>query len=255
MIINFKYTTMWFNKSSDEQKNAATQQQQFATTLQSNYNDQLGQANSSNQFLTQRLQSIFNQAQAGYGFTPAQESALKTQNIEGQAQATQQANLATNRRIQQMGNGGGTTSGAAAQIAAQTARSSANAGAANNLNINIANAQQAQSNLANTGSLLSGLSAQQSSLAANTGSTAVGQSGQAFNAINSAYQPSNFWGNLGQGLLSGGLGALGTIATGGIPTGGSGGGIAGSLGGLFGGNPMSGTQAFQNQYGQMLSGG
>lgn len=200
----------WFNKSSSEQRDAANQQQQFAQTLQGNYAQQFGAANASNQFLTQRLQQVFNQAQAGYGFSPAQTAALNTNNIEGQANATQQAQAETNRQIQIQGGGGGTTSGAAAQIAAQTARASANQGAANNRNIDIANATQANSNLAGAGSLLSGLSGQQAGLAGSTGGLAVSQSGAGFNAINQVYQPSNFWGNLGQGLLSGGLGAVGS---------------------------------------------
>lgn len=222
LFLSFIYDVQWFNKASQEEKTAADQQQAFAATLQKNYDQQLGQANASNQFLTQRLQQAFSQAQAGQGFTPAQEAALKSNNIEGQANATQQAQAATNRIIQQQGGGGGTTSGAAAQIAAQTARSSANQAATNNRNIDIANAQQAQSNLTSTGSLLSGLSGQQTSLANGIAGTAVNQSGNAFDATKTAYAPSNFWGNLGQGLLSGGINALAGVATGGLSSIGSG---------------------------------
>lgn len=246
-MISFKYDVQWFNKSSDEQKNAADSQTAFSKTLQDNYNAQFGQATSSLNFLQQRLQQVFSQAQAGYGYSPAQLAALRTNNIEGQANATQQAQTAANRQIQQRGAGGGTTSGAAAQIAGQIATASANQGAANNRNIDIANATQAQSNLASAGSLLSGVSGQQTALATGTAGSAVNQSGNAFNAVNSVYQPSNFWSNLGQGLLSGGLNAGAAYLTGGVSLG---------AGGLFGGkNPVSGSSAFQNQYGQQYSGG
>lgn len=246
MLIHSHYTRKWFNKASQEQKQAADQQQAFAQTLKDTYQGQLGDANSSLDFLNKRLQSVFTQAQAGFGFSPAELAALKSNNIDDQAIQTQQANQAASRVIAQRGNGGGTDSGALAQIAAQTARSSAAAGATASRNIDIANAQQAQQNVTQVGSLLNGVAAQQTGIASSALSGAVNQGGTAYSNIAEAYKPSNFWGNLGQGLLSGAVGAAANYFAPGAGT---------ALSDLFKGAPASGSSGFQSQYGQQYSGG
>lgn len=242
MLIHSHYTRKWFNKASQEQKQAADQQQAFAQTLKDTYQGQLGDANSSLDFLNKRLQSVFTQAQAGFGFSPAELAALKSNNIDDQAIQTQQANQAASRVIAQRGNGGGTDSGALAQIAAQTARSSAAAGATASRNIDIANAQQAQQNVTQVGSLLNGVAGQQAGIASSALSGAVGQGSAAYSNIANAYQPTNFLSNLGQGLLSGGLSAATGL-------------LSGGMSGLFKGAPASGSSSFQSQYGQQYSGG
>lgn len=244
MLMYSQYNRQWFNKASSQEKQAADQQQAFAQTLKDTYSSQLGTANSSLDFLNNRLQNVFTQAQSGFGFSPAELAALKTNNIEGQANATQQANVAAARQIAQRGNGGGTDSGTLAQITAQNARASAVAGQQANNQIDIANAQQAQQNVTQAGSLLNGVAGTQAGVASSALSGAVNQGGTAFNNVAQAYKPSNFWGNLGQGLLSGAISAGAGVLTGGAST---------LLSGI--GSAASGTAGFMSKYGQSVTGG
>jgi len=208
----------FFNKASQQEKDAAQASQKFTEQLRSQYQTQFNQAAGTQNFLANRLQDIFTQAQAGYGFSPAEKAALETRNTEQAAQQNQNQQVATNRIIQQQGGGGGTTSGAGAQLAAQSVAQANAQRAAGANNIELANAQQARATLNNTGSLLSGVGAQQASLAAGTGNTSVSSGDSSFNQVAAAFKPSNFWSNLAQGAVSGlAQGALG-VATGGLST-------------------------------------
>lgn len=207
---------VWYNKESDEAKQAAQQQQQFATTLQTLFQNQYAQASASQQYLLNRLSGVFARANAGQGFGNNELATLRTNNQEDTANAAQQATQATARRLQQLSGGGTLPSGAAGQILGQANTAVANQGAAGLRNINLANSQLARQTATNTAGQLAGLTGQGLQAAGGLLGGTVGQGSNAYGAIEQAYKPSNFWGNLGQGLLSGGLNALSGGITGGI---------------------------------------
>lgn len=209
MMIVYKSHLRWLNKASQQQEDAANQNQAFTTQLQNQFGQQYQAATSTQNYLSNQLKTVMQNAQSGNGYTQPEMAALNTNNIENQANATQQADQATNRTIAQQGGGGGTTSGASAQLASQNAQASAVAGANANRNLQVSNAQQAQSNLFNSANALSGVGSQQSSLAQGVGSAAVSNANNSYNEETQAYMPSNFFTNLAQGAVSGLTGAVG----------------------------------------------
>jgi hypothetical protein len=218
-------------KASQEQKDAATQNQQFTTQLQQQFNTAFATSQATNQQFMNQINGILTKANAGQGFTDAELASLNTSNTEQNAGATANAQAAVDRQNLQQGGGAALPSGAQDQLRAQVAATGAANQAAGARQIALNNAQQAQSNMQFGTSALGTLAGQQSSQANAVGGLAVNNGANSYNEVTQAFQPSNFFGNLAQGVIGG----VGTAVAG--PLGGA---LSSSiLGG--GGNPTSST--------------
>lgn len=184
----------------------AQEQQQlgFNNQLQNIFTQQFGQQSGILNFLNQKLTSQVNNPT---GFTPAQMAALNTNNIQGSAGAYASAQQATQQA--EAARGGSTLpSGVSAQLSAQNANAGAAQEAQGANQIQLANAQQQQSNYWNALSGLSGVAQQENPNAYasnfNQGSGNVGSLGQAYNQT----QQSQLMSTLG-GLAGAGVSAFG----------------------------------------------
>lgn len=168
--------------------------------------------------LGSQLQRITNAGLAGQGFTPGQETNLRSDAIERGAQSNAQAEVALNRRNAMTGEGGSTTSGAVGQANEQLASSAAASTAGAQRGITDENAQLARQNVTQGLGGLSSLAGQETGEATSLAGTSVGAAGNSFNAETQAYQPSNFWSGLATSAVGMGLNAIapgvGSLATG-----------------------------------------
>jgi len=176
-------------------KSAEKSQAAFTNTLQAAFAQQFGANQSTLNFLNGKLTSAVNNPQ---GFSPQMLAAATTQAIQGTA--TDYANAAKTINNQIVARGGSTLpSGVGAQIQAQLATGAANEESSNLTNLQIANAQQQQSNFWNAVSGLAGVAKLQDPLgyasSANQGAGEVG-------SLSQAYSPSEQSGLGGQFLSS-----------------------------------------------------
>lgn len=223
-------------KASQQQKDAATQNQGFTTQLQNQFNTAFSTSQATNQQFMNQINGILTKANAGQGFTDAELASLNTSNTEQNAGSTANAQQAVNRENLQQGGGAALPSGAQDQLRAQVAATGAANQASGARQIALNNAQQAQSNMQFGTSALGTLAGQESSQANAVGGLAVNNGANSYNEVTQAFQPSNFFGNLAQGVLGG----VGAAVAG--PLGASlGSSIGGALGG--GGNATTGTSS------------
>jgi len=194
---------IWLNKASDQEKQAADQNQAFTTDLQNQYKQEFGNAQQIQGSLNQQLQNVMNQGMAGHGFLNGEESALRSDATERSAQQQIQAQQAANQQIAARSEGGALTSGAVAQGAERNAADAAANNAAAQRDITQQNAMLARQNVQQGMSGLGSLAGQEASLANGTGGNAVSNGAASFQQVTQAHQPSNFWGNLGSGLVGG----------------------------------------------------
>ena len=217
---------------SQSQQSIANSQQNFMNTLQNNY----GQVFAGQQNILNSLQNAFNPIVAAginqYGYSPAENAALNSEAVSGNAQQFSNATRSLNEQIAAQG-GGNTVlpSGANTQLQANLAAQQAATSSQEQLGITTAGYEQGRQNfLAATGGL--GGVAQQLN--------PTSYAGQATNAGNSAFSSAttNYnegqvpWGAIG-GLLGGVAGAAlgnpsGLLSSfGGGGGGGGGGGVSG----------------------------
>lgn len=198
----------FYNKASDEQKDAATQNQEFTTQLENQFRTEFNQSQGIQGVLNKQLQDIVNQARAGHGFLNGEEAALRTDATERSAQADQQAEQAAAVKQAARSEGGAITSGAAAQGDAERTAIEAAQNAAAQRGITEENAQLARDNLARGTAGLERLSGQEGSEADSLAGVASNNAANSYNEVTQAFQPSNFWGNLASGLVGGAVNAV-----------------------------------------------
>jgi len=199
---------IWLNKASDQEKQAADQNQAFTTDLQNQYKQEFGNAQQIQGSLNQQLQNVMNQGMAGHGYLNGEEAALRSDATERNAQQQIQGQQAANQQIAARSEGGALTSGAVAQGVQQNAANAAAQNSAAQRGITEQNAMLARQNVAQGMSGLGQLGGQMGSLATGTGGNAVQNGSNSFNEVTQAHQPSNFWGNLAGGLVGGAVNAF-----------------------------------------------
>lgn len=214
---------VFYNKASDQEKSAATQNQNFTTELQNQYGQEFGNSQQIQGALNSQLQGIMNRGQAGQGFQPGEEANLRTDATENAAHQAVQGEQALGQQLASHSEGGALTSGGAAQLAEQNTAGAAASNAAAQRGITGENAQLARQNVQQGMSGLSGLSQQMAGQTDATGGMAVNNGANSFNQVTQAYQPSNFWGNLAGGLAGGVVNSFasgaGSLLAGKIPNG------------------------------------
>jgi hypothetical protein len=205
-------------KASQQEKTAATASTNLSNQLSSQYSTAFANSQNIQGGLNAQLQNVTNQGLAGQGFMPGEEANLRSDADERSAQANAQAETALNARNAGVSAGGAATSGAVGSNNALLASNSAENLANAQRGITNQNALLAQNKVSQGLSGLSGLSGQITSQADSLGGTAVGASQNSFNNETQAFQPSNFWGQLGTSVLGAGLNAIapgvGTLASG-----------------------------------------
>ena len=249
-----KYVTDWANSewheydgpiaeckggASDAEKQSLANQTALFKTLSSDLSTTFGAQQSILNNLTAGWTPIFQAGINQYGFSPAEDSALRTQADTGVANNYQQARRATGETLAAVG--GGNTflpNGATAQLNAQNANAAAGQRSGENLGITQAGYETGRQNYLAAANALSGVSAQENPL---------GYAGAAGNANNSAFnmadtinkenQANSPWGSIG-GILGGIAGSfLGPIGTA------VGSKLGGAIGGGFGGGSGFGDTA------------
>jgi len=193
-------------KASQEQKDAATQNQQFTDQLRTQFNTAFAASQATNAQFSDQINGILAKANAGQGFTDAELASLNTSNTETNSGNTQNALAAQQRSAQQQGGGSTVPNGAQQQLQAQILASGAANQSAGARQIALSNAQQAQSNMQFGTQALGTLAGLQSSQASVLQNGAITNGANSYQEVTQAFQPSNFFGNLAQGVL-GGVGA------------------------------------------------
>lgn len=204
----------FYNKASDEQKQAASQNQAFTSQLENQFKTEFNDSQGIQAALNKQLQSIVNQGLAGQGYTNGEEAALRSDATERAAQASQQAEQASAAQDAARSEGGALTSGAVAQGDEDRTAISAAQDAAAQRAITEQNANLARENVARGETGLEGLSGQEASEAGNLAGVASSNAANSYNEVTQAFQPSNFWSNLASGVIGG----IGNIVAPGVGT-------------------------------------
>jgi hypothetical protein len=210
---------------SQSQQDIATQQQKFYSTMTSNY----GQVFAGQQAILGSLQSawkpILDAGPGQYGFTPAEDAAMRTQATTGVAQNYKFASQATGNAAATMGGGNSfLPSGANSQIQSQIASAAAGQQSAEQLGITEAGYGVGRQQFDKASAALGGVASMMdptryAGAASNAGADAYSSAKINQDMVNAASP----W-NAVSGILGGALGAgLGAF------TGGIGGGLASSL--------------------------
>jgi hypothetical protein len=193
------------NKESQQQEDAYQNQANLAATLTNNLNTTFGESQNINGALNAQLQGITNRGLAGQGFTPGEEANLSSEAKQGQAQANVTAEQTTQNALARQGGEQG--SGAVAQLDEKNASNAAQQDADKQFDITTENSKLASGNVQ---SGLQGLGA----LGGELGGTSVNFGNSANTGDTNTFKeaPTDFWGNLGESLLSQGLtGAIGNV--------------------------------------------
>ena len=155
-----------------------------------------------------QLQNVVNQGNSGQGFGTGQEANLLANSKEEGANQNVQAEQALNQRNAGGEAGGAASSGAVAAGSEALASGAAANTAAANRGIVGQNAQLAQQKVGQGLAGLTNLSGQETGQASSLAGTSVNADNSSFQNQTTAFQPSNFWSNLGGSVLTAGLGAV-----------------------------------------------
>lgn len=149
--------------ASGTEKQLSQQQSQFASTLMSNYQTQFAGQSAILGQLKSAFAPIVSQGINQYGFTPQEDSALRTQATEGTAKQYQNAKQATGEGLASVG-GGNTVlpTGTAAGLQANNAVAAAGQESNQLLNITNEGYDQGRQNFLSAASGLSGVASQMS---------------------------------------------------------------------------------------------
>lgn len=210
---------------SQSQQDIAKSQQQFFNTMTSNYNTQFAGQASILGALKDAWTPILAAGPGQYGFTAAEDAAMRTQATAGVANNYKFASQATGNAM--AATGGGNTflpSGANAQVQSQIASAAAGQQSNEQLGITQAGYETGRQNFSNASTALGGVAKMMdptayASTAGKAGSDAFSSAYQNQQMVNAASPWNAVSGILG-GALSAGIGAF---------TGGIGGGLASSL--------------------------
>lgn len=204
--------------TSEQTQQTMAFDKQLMELFQKQYATQQTQLN----FLTSILKPVAENAAAGNGFTKPELAAMRTSATDELTAQEQNAQKALNQTLKTSGDANipsGVTVGA--NLALQNQEFQANAGTQNQ--ITVANAQQANSNLFNAVSALSGVAQQESpnaleSGALEGGSTVANLGGTQGNLQNSIVNANSnsFFGKLGGAFATSLGGGLGTALTAGM---------------------------------------
>jgi hypothetical protein len=249
---------MCVGSASAQQKQIAQEQQQFYQTLTQSFQQNFAQQQNILSSLQQSFAPILAAGINQYGFSPAEDAALRTQATSGTAQQYQMAQQATAAQLAAVGGGNQfLPSGAAAQLTQQTALAAAQQQSAEQLGITTAGYQQGQANYLAAAGELGQVAAQENPLGYAQAATGAGQT--AFGSAETVAQERSGWSAILGGALGGfisssfagpyGAGGKGpydpTTSPGGPGTGGQGGGglpagaMTSGMGGGGGGAPMA----------------
>lgn len=188
-------------KASSAEKQAATSNQNFTDQLRTMFGNEYGTGSATENYLSNQLKGMVANGQAGYGFTPGELNAMNEQNDQGSAQGAQNAQQALQRQETQSGTG--VPTGANLQEQATIDSQAAQARSQGALALQAENGQLARQNVTQGLAGLAGVGSTQMGSANALESGAISNGANSFNEVAQATQPSNFWGNLGTGLLSG----------------------------------------------------
>lgn len=193
------------------QANSANLFQALQQDLTTTFGQQQGILNN----LNQGWSPIFQAGPSQYGFTPAEDSNLRTQADTGVANNYQQAKQATGEAISSVGGGNVfLPSGSTTQIEANNANAAAGQRSAENLGITQAGYATGRQNFLSAANALSGVASQENPLGyAGTANSANSNAFNEASQINKENQAASPWGALG-GILGGVAGSfLGPIGT------------------------------------------
>lgn len=214
---------MCFGGSSSAENQISNEQSQMLQTLMNNY----GQMFKGQTAILSNLQNSATPILAAgpnqYGYSPAEDSALRTLSDTSTANAYQAAKQATGEQLS--GVGGGNTflpNGTEAGIDANLANTAAQARANQQLGITTSGYATGRQNYLNAASILGGVAAQDNPLGYAGATTNAGNS--AFGSANTINQQNNAALQTEMGLIGGGasaiLGGFGNLDTTGGSTGG-----------------------------------
>jgi hypothetical protein len=195
--------------STSNQQDIENSQQQMYNTLNQNYSTAFGQFSELQGALTSAFMPILQAGPSQTGFSPSEETALRTQNTEGVAQNFAQAQTASAQQI--AAQGGGNTllpSSISANILAGNTNAAAATRANNDLNITNQNYQQGYQNWQSAAEALSGVASGWNPNSFGQTST-TGGSAAATSANNIAQASNSVWNAAIGGLASVGGAALG----------------------------------------------
>jgi hypothetical protein len=195
--------------STNDQKDIEQSQQQMYDTLNKNYATAFGQFQELQTALTSAFMPILQAGPSQTGFSPSQDTALRTQNTEGVATDFAQSQKATAQEL--AARGGGNTllpDSISANMLAGNANAAAATRATSDLNITNQNYQQGYQNWQSAANMLAGTA---SAWNPNSfGSTATtGGSAAATSANNIAAASNSIWNSVIGGVASIGGAALG----------------------------------------------
>jgi hypothetical protein len=195
------------NKATQEEKDLEKSQAAFYTTMQQDYAQQFGAQSAITKSLSTAFEPILQAGQGQYGYTPAEDTALRTGSSDSFAQANKNAQLALGDQLASEGGGNMfLPSGAAQQLKAQLLTSNSEAAATDQNNITTAGYQQGNVNFQNAAAALSGnaqiLNPAAFSSSANTAGSNASDSAQAIQKANDSWM----------GILGGALGGVSSVA-------------------------------------------
>jgi hypothetical protein len=192
-------------------KSTEQSQANFSQTLQSAFSQQFGANQGVLNFLNGKLTAQANNPQ---GFSPQMLAAARTGAIQGTAADYSNAQQNVNNQLATRG-AGGLPSGVNAQIQGQLSQGAANEESSQLGNINIANAQQQQSNYWNAINGLQGVAAQYNPNGYASSATGAANSVAGLTNAYSNSENSGFLGGLESGLGKGlGAGLSGAAGSG-----------------------------------------
>jgi hypothetical protein len=205
--------------ASAAQENLANEQAQFYQQLTAQQSQTFAEQQSILSTLQSSLSPTINAGPNQYGYSPAEDTALRTQALEGTGSTYANAAKALNEQIGAEGGGNSyVPSGASNQLREQVATSAANQEAQQNLGITTAGYAQGLANYNEAVKVMSGTAqiynpTGYANSATNAGSTA-------FNSASTIQQMNNssgFW-NTASGILGGAAGDIAGGLTGGLGT-------------------------------------
>jgi hypothetical protein len=212
--------------STNSQKQIEQSQQDMYDTLNKNYATAFGQFSELQSALTSAFMPILQAGPSQTGFSPSEETALRTQNTEGVATDYAQGQKATAQVLAARGGDTFLPSSVSANILAGNTNAAAATRATNDLNITNANYQQGYQNWNSAANMLSGVTnAWNPNSFGGTATTAGGAA--ATSANNIANASNSIWNS-----VIGAAGSIGGAALG-MPA------VQSKLGGLLGSKPAA----------------
>lgn len=200
--------------ASDAQMDLAKSQKDFADALHNDYNTQFANQSAILGSLNKTLQPIVEAGIGQYGFTNAEDAAMRTQASAGTSATYNAAKRAAGQNMAAAGGGNEfLPTGAKAQTAAQIAQAAAQKESDQQLGITQAGYQQGRQNFANAVAAQQGVASQYNPLGYASGVTSANQSAynmdEKNNELNNAASPWNAVGGILGGVAGSFLGPIG----------------------------------------------